>query len=207
MEFIFLKLWDQAIRRVKCVKSGATLPAGVAQQIECLPAKQKVASSIPSQGACWGCGPGPQSGACKRQPTDRCISCTSMFLSFSFSLIKKIKITLEKKGGYFGRSRWEILKRWLLGWILCHQENSYLSVPERSRLQVSLLCRVCRLYFWTRWSLHPPVKSDIISSDWPGLTGRGRVGAPRIAQRAIKMKMKAAVRRQGGEGSIENQRD
>ena len=42
--------------------------AGVAQWIECRPANQRVASSIPSQGTCLGCGPGPQWRPCKRQP-------------------------------------------------------------------------------------------------------------------------------------------
>ena len=35
-------------------------PAGVAQWIECWPMNQKVASLIPSQGTCLGCGPDPQ---------------------------------------------------------------------------------------------------------------------------------------------------
>ena len=34
--------------------------AGVAQWIEHSPANQRVAGSIPSQGMCLGCGPGPQ---------------------------------------------------------------------------------------------------------------------------------------------------
>ena len=34
--------------------------AGVAQWIECQPANQRAAGSIPSQGTCLGCGPGPQ---------------------------------------------------------------------------------------------------------------------------------------------------
>ena len=33
--------------------------AGIAQWIECWPANQRVVASIPSQGACLGCGPGP----------------------------------------------------------------------------------------------------------------------------------------------------
>ena len=33
--------------------------AGVAQWIECQPVNQKVAGSIPSQGTCLGCRPGP----------------------------------------------------------------------------------------------------------------------------------------------------
>ena len=42
--------------------------AGVAQWIECRPANQRVAGSIPSQDTCLGCGPGPQWETCKRQP-------------------------------------------------------------------------------------------------------------------------------------------
>ena len=42
--------------------------AGVAQWIECLPANQRAAGSIPSQGTCLGCGPGPQYRVCERQP-------------------------------------------------------------------------------------------------------------------------------------------
>ena len=42
--------------------------ASVAQWIESQPVKQRVACSIPSQGTCLGCGPGPQWGACERQP-------------------------------------------------------------------------------------------------------------------------------------------
>ena len=37
--------------------------AGVAQWIDCWTANQKVSSSIPSQGTCLGCGPGPCRGA------------------------------------------------------------------------------------------------------------------------------------------------
>ena len=49
------KLWSPAL-------------AGVAQWIECQPVNQRVAGSIPIQGTCPGCGPGPQWGACERQP-------------------------------------------------------------------------------------------------------------------------------------------
>ena len=41
--------------------------ASVAQWIECQSANWKVTSSIPCQGTCQGCGPGPQLGACERQ--------------------------------------------------------------------------------------------------------------------------------------------
>ena len=44
--------------------------AGVAQWIEGWPANQRTAGSIPSQGTCLGCGPGPPMGVCARQPID-----------------------------------------------------------------------------------------------------------------------------------------
>ena len=44
--------------------------AGVAQWIELQPVNQKVTGSIPTQGTCFGCPPGPQLGACERQPID-----------------------------------------------------------------------------------------------------------------------------------------
>ena len=43
--------------------------AGVAQWIEHRPANQRTAGSIPSQGTCLGCGPGPRLGwGCEKQP-------------------------------------------------------------------------------------------------------------------------------------------
>ena len=42
--------------------------AGVAQWIERGPVNQRVASLIPSEGTCLGCGPGPRLGTHKRQP-------------------------------------------------------------------------------------------------------------------------------------------
>ena len=41
--------------------------ATVAQWIECRPLNQEVAGSIPSQGTCLGCRPGPQLGPCERR--------------------------------------------------------------------------------------------------------------------------------------------
>ena len=41
--------------------------AGVAQLIERWPIKQRVTSSIPSQGTCLGCGPDPQQVVHERQ--------------------------------------------------------------------------------------------------------------------------------------------
>lgn len=37
------------------------------------PVSQRVSTSVPDQGTCPGCGPGPQGGACERQPTDVCL--------------------------------------------------------------------------------------------------------------------------------------
>ena len=42
--------------------------AGVAQWIESQPLNQRVAGSIPSQGTCLGCVPGPKKRAHERQP-------------------------------------------------------------------------------------------------------------------------------------------
>ena len=42
--------------------------AGVAQWIARGLVNQRVAGSIPSQGTCLGCGPGPQLGKCEGQP-------------------------------------------------------------------------------------------------------------------------------------------
>ena len=70
--------------------------AGVAQWFECQPADQKVAGSIPNQGTCLGCRPGPQLVARKRQPINvslarQCFS-PSLFPSLPLSLnIKKKK--------------------------------------------------------------------------------------------------------------------
>ena len=49
-------------------KSQAFALAGVAQWTEHQPVNQMVTGSIPSQGTRLGCGPGPQLGACERQP-------------------------------------------------------------------------------------------------------------------------------------------
>ena len=49
-------------------KTTSTALAGVAQWIEYRPANQRVTDSIPSQGTCLGCGPGPQVGAREGQP-------------------------------------------------------------------------------------------------------------------------------------------
>ena len=74
--------------------------ADVAQYIECWFANQKVIGSVSGQGTCLGFGPGPQMGACERQPINvslahRCFSPT-FSPSFSLSLKNKTKNFKEK---------------------------------------------------------------------------------------------------------------
>ena len=57
-----------ALRNRRKQKSKFSALAGVAQWTECWPVNQGVTGSIPSQGTCLGCGPGPQWGVWKRQP-------------------------------------------------------------------------------------------------------------------------------------------
>ena len=47
-------------KRLGIGKLSSSALAGVAQWIERRPVNQRVASTIPSQGTCLGCGPGPQ---------------------------------------------------------------------------------------------------------------------------------------------------
>ena len=59
-------------------KTEAFARAGVVQWIECQSVKQWVTGSIPSQGTCLVCRPGPQQGVHERHHT-------LIFLSLSFS--------------------------------------------------------------------------------------------------------------------------
>ena len=61
------------------MKDGEGALASVTQWIEHGPENQRVAGSIPSQGTCLGCRPGPPQGTCKRQ-----LHIEFLFLSFSF---------------------------------------------------------------------------------------------------------------------------
>ena len=72
---------------------GILILAGVAQWTEYQPANHSTASSIPSQGTCLGCRPGPQLGACERQLIDD-ISLAHWYFSPSFfpSLTLSLKI-------------------------------------------------------------------------------------------------------------------
>ena len=57
------KDYEESSLRTTPLEKLSSAPAGVAQRIECQPTNQRVASSIPSQSTCPGCGPGPQLGA------------------------------------------------------------------------------------------------------------------------------------------------
>ena len=60
----------QKAKKIKSIQNWVLSPSifqeqklaltGVAQQVEHRPTNQKVAHSIPAQGTCLGCGPGPQ---------------------------------------------------------------------------------------------------------------------------------------------------
>ena len=63
-----LKVKKKKRERERELKKRKEALTGVAQCIECWPANQKVANSIPSQGTCLGCGQGPWLGAHERQP-------------------------------------------------------------------------------------------------------------------------------------------
>ena len=59
----------------------------MAQWVECQPVSQRVAGSIPSQGTCLGCGPGPQVVGMQEATTHWCFS-----LSLSPSLLLSLKV-------------------------------------------------------------------------------------------------------------------
>ena len=60
----FIKILLHSVK----IKKVTSALAAVAQWIRCQPANQRVAGSIPSQGTCLGCGPGPPVGANEKQP-------------------------------------------------------------------------------------------------------------------------------------------
>ena len=68
--------------------------AGVAQWMEHLPVNERVANSIPSQGTCLGCGPGPWLGACERDLVS--VSLTHLCFSPSLSLSLPISLKINK---------------------------------------------------------------------------------------------------------------
>ena len=72
----FTLIWDCILRSFQDL-------ASVAQWVELQPGNQNVASSIPTQGTCLGCGPRPQLEVCERQPIGVSLSPTSPFLTLS----------------------------------------------------------------------------------------------------------------------------
>ena len=76
---------DNTVGREAAFKKANGVLAGVVQWIKCQPENQEVAGSIPSQGMCLGCGPGPKLGGHERQPIDVSLThqCFSLFLPHS----------------------------------------------------------------------------------------------------------------------------
>ena len=68
---------------------------GLAQLVGHCPANQKVTGSILCQGTCLGYRPGPPAGG-EQEVADGCFSCTSMFLSFSLSLLSPLSKKIHK---------------------------------------------------------------------------------------------------------------
>ena len=106
----------------------------MAQWIECQPVNQRVTGSIPRQDICLGCGPGPQSGACRRQPhTDVSLP---LFLPPSLPLSLKININKQNK-----------IKDFLLPPCIC-THNHYLGYPISFSMDM-LLPLLCSQPHWS----------------------------------------------------------
>ena len=89
MDNVYAHLWASTV----FFKKPKMALAGVAQWIECQPANQRVVGLIPSQDTCLGCGPGPQWGACRKQPHND----ISLHLIFPSPLSKNNYIKILKK--------------------------------------------------------------------------------------------------------------
>ena len=63
----------------------------MAQWIECRPVNQRITSSIPGQGTCLGCEPGPLYGAYERQPHISPSLSPSLLFSLKIIKIKNLK--------------------------------------------------------------------------------------------------------------------
>ena len=95
------------------IKNRTAALAGVAQWIECWPVNQRVAGSIPSQGTCLGCRPGPQQEACEKQPHIKCFS--PLLLPFSLKINKLFKKNYRPhthQEGYYQKKKSENNKYW-----------------------------------------------------------------------------------------------
>ena len=99
------KLWHiYTMEYYSAIKKKIAL-AGVAQWIECRPAKQRVAGSIPSQGTCLGCRSSPQWGSRERQLH------IDLSLPLSLSLTLSLKINKERRKSYLlwqHRGTWRV---------------------------------------------------------------------------------------------------
>ena len=65
---MIIKMLNSMKKEIETIKRTSQSLAGVAQWTECWTSNQRVAGSIPSQGTCLSCRPGPQYGVCERQP-------------------------------------------------------------------------------------------------------------------------------------------
>ena len=57
---MYVKYLAKCLMHSRCTRNGRIALAGVAQWIEHWSVNQRVTSSIPSQGTCLGCRPGPE---------------------------------------------------------------------------------------------------------------------------------------------------
>ena len=91
LKYVLSNIWNKCTLPFKNYISLAL--AGVVQWIGHQPANQRVASSIPSQGMCLGCGPGPWLRVCERQSVDVSLThqCFSPSLLFSLKINKIFK--------------------------------------------------------------------------------------------------------------------
>ena len=67
----------------------------MAQWVGHHPTKRKVAGSIPSEGTCLGCRPGPHLGACERRLVDVALARRRFSPSLSPSLLLSLKINFK----------------------------------------------------------------------------------------------------------------
>ena len=86
-EHVWVHTWH-SLQNILGNKKQEVALAGVAQWIECQPVNWKVTGSIPGQGTCLGCGPGPQLGCVRGSQL--------MFLSISPSFSLSLKISKNK---------------------------------------------------------------------------------------------------------------
>ena len=137
---------------------------GMAQFVGCRPTKQKVTSSIPSQGTCLNYGLVSSCGMCKRQLIDACLThwCFSPSFSSSLPLSLKINKHIFLKPWSKVRRRtiaikvlWEVTTRWW-GEIWGQGDlGTNFTVPQIKLEEVLLWRKVChtcvKLSCWHTW--------------------------------------------------------